>query len=286
MNTYEVSVSRGIFNVRDSGNLQGYPVVMIHGWPESSFTWESVRPFLGEGLRIIAPDLRGLGDSERTLQPDLYQKQELAKDIIEVLDELRIREFYLVGHDWGGNVVQEMAYAIPQRIKKLVVMNFPVLSNEKGNEEAMAIILKQGSVVLMYQYFQQQKGLPEAMIRGNEAVWITWCFGKAGREGKISPSVIEEYIRCYKIENTPATGAFYYRAMKLDRKRWLELSGRKIPIPTLYIYGNKDLVIIPEYLNHIENCFDRIEVKQIDAGHFLHEENPELISQMLNEFFS
>jgi len=286
MKTYKVNISRGIFNIRDSGNTQGYPVVMVHGWPESSYTWEPVRPFLKEGLRIIAPDLRGLGDSERTMQPDLYQKQELAKDIIQVLEELGIREFYLVGHDWGGNVVQEMAYAVPERIKKLVIMNFPVLSNSKGNAEAMAVIQKQGSVALMYQYFQQQKGLPEAMIRGNEDVWITWCFGKAGREGKIAHSAIEEFIRCYKIENTPATGAFYYRAMKMDRKRWLELANRKIAVPTLYIYGNQDLVIIPAYLNHIEDCFDRIEIKQIEAGHFLHEEQPEAVSRMLNDFFS
>lgn len=285
MNTYKVSVSRGIFNVRDSGNLEGYPVVMLHGWPESSYTWEPLRPYLSEKLRIIAPDLRGLGDSERTMNPELYQKQELAKDIIEIIEELSIKTFYLVGHDWGGGVVQEMAYAITERIKKLVIMNFPILSNSKGNEEAMEVIQKQGSVVLMYRYFQQQRGLPEAMIRGNEEVWITWCFGKAGREGRIPHQAIEEYIRCYKIENTPATGAFYYRTMKVDQKRWLELSGSKIHISTLFIYGNKDLVIIPEYLNHIEDCFDQIKIRQIDANHFLHEEKPEVISQLLNDFF-
>jgi haloacetate dehalogenase len=285
MNTYKVNVSRGIFNVRDSGNFDGHPVVMLHGWPESSYTWEAVRPFLSEKLRIIAPDLRGLGDSERTMKPELYQKQELAKDIIEVIGELGIKEFHLLGHDWGGGVVQEMAYSIPERIKKLVVMNFPILSNSKGNAEAMEVIQKQGSVVLMYRYFQQQRGLPEAMIRGNEEVWITWCFGKPGREGRIPHQAIEEYIRCYKIENTPATGAFYYRAMKVDQKRWMELKGRKIQIPTLFIYGNKDLVIIPEYLNHIEDCFDRIDIRQIDADHFLHEEKPEVISSLLNDFF-
>jgi haloacetate dehalogenase len=286
MNTYKVTVSRGTFNVRDSGNLNGFPVVMQHGWPESSYTWEPVQPFLNEGLRIIAPDLRGLGDSERTLNPELYKKSELAKDVMEVIDAVGIKEFFLVGHDWGGNVVQEIAFAIPERVKKLVVMNFPILSNTKGNAEAMRVIQNQGSVALMYQYFQQQKGLPEAMIKGNEEVWIRWCFGKSGRDGKISDQTIKEYIRCYKIENTPATGAYYYRAMRSDLKRWLELSGRKLHIPALYIYGNKDMVIIPEYLNHIEECFDQLEVKQIDADHFLQEEKPELVGKLLNDFFA
>jgi pimeloyl-ACP methyl ester carboxylesterase len=55
-------------------------------------------------------------------------------------------------------------------------------------------------------------------------------------------------------------------------------------MPTLYIYGNQDKVIIPEYLNHIEDCFDQIDVKQIDAGHFVHEEEPEVVGRLLNEF--
>src|SRR5271157_5603788 len=140
MRTYEVIVSRGKFNVRDSGNLDGFPVIMQHGWPESSYSWEPVVPFLSTKLRIIAPDLRGLGDSERTLKPELYQKSELAKDIIEIVDELGLKEFSLVGHDWGGNVVQEIAFAIPGRIKKLVLMNFPILSNSEGNLEAMKVM--------------------------------------------------------------------------------------------------------------------------------------------------
>lgn len=284
MNTYKVTVPRGTFNVRDSGNKDGFPVIMQHGWPESSYTWEPVRLFLSGKLRIIAPDLRGLGDSERTLKPELYQKRELARDIIEIIDALGIKDFFLVGHDWGGNVVQEMAFEIPERIKKLVVMNFPIISNTKGNVEAMKVIQSWGSVPLMYQYFQQQKGLAEAMIKGNEEVWIRWCFGKSARDGKISEETIQEYIRCYKIENTPATGASYYRAMRHDMKRWMELSGRKLPMPALYIYGNKDMVIIPEYLNHVEECFDQIEVKMIDADHFLQEEEPEMVAELLNNF--
>ncbi len=287
VNTYKVTVPRGTFNVRDSGNKGAYPVVMIHGWPESSYCWEPVSRFINSKLRIIAPDLRGLGDSERTLDATLYQKRELAKDMIEVIDSLGVKDFFLVGHDWGGNVVQEIAFAIPERVRKFVLMNFPVLSNTRGNEEALNSIREQGCVVLMYQYFQQQKGLPEAMIKGNEETWIRWCFGKAGLEKKIPEESIREFIRCYKIENTPFTGACYYRNMGKDRKRWQELSGRKLPMPSLYIYGNQDMVIIPAYLNHIEDCFERLQgVIRIEAGHFVQEEQPEMVAKHLDDFLA
>ena len=258
---------------------------MLHGWPESSYCWEGVAAFLNPSLRIIAPDLRGLGDSERTLDVNAYQKAELAKDIVEVLDALHIDSFFLVGHDWGGIVAQEVALSIPQRVKKLVIMNIPVISNTAGTMEAIKTIYSRGAVPFWYQYFQQQPGLAEAMIKGNEDVWIRYCFGRAGRDGIIPPPAIAEYIRCYRIENTPATGASYYRAMRQDAKRWATLGGKKFPMPTLYIHGNEDVVVISENLNHIEDCFESIKVESIKAGHFVQEEKAAEVAALMNDFF-
>lgn len=284
METKKLSLSRGTFNVRDRGNTDATPLVMIHGWPESSYCWEAIIPFLNENLRVIAPDLRGLGDSERTMNKDCYLKQELAKDVIEIIDNLGVDRFFLAGHDWGGVVAQEVALAVPERVSRLVIMNIPVITNMRGNAEAMKVMQSRGSVPHWYQYFQQQPNLAEAMIPGNEDVWIRYFFGRAGHEGKIPEDAISEYIRCYSIENTPATGASYYRAMRKDAKRWKELAGTKYPMPSLYIYGNRDVVIIPEYLNHIYECFDDIKVVEVEAEHFLQEEKPETVANILNDF--
>ena len=159
MNTYQITVARGTFNVRDRGNKDGFPVVMLHGWPESSYCWEATTAFLNPSLRVIAPDLRGLGDSERTMDVQAYQKIELAKDIGAVLDALQVDTFFLVGHDWGGIVAQEVALLVPQRVKKFVIMNIPVITNIQGSLKAMKVMYSRGAVAFWYQYFQQQPKL-------------------------------------------------------------------------------------------------------------------------------
>ncbi len=285
MRTYKITVPRGTFNIRENENKDGLPLVMLHGWPESSYCWEAVAASLDPAFRVIAPDLRGLGDSERTLDVRAYRKVALARDIIKVLDALRIDTFFLAGHDWGGIVAQELALLAPQRVKRLAIMNIPVLTNPKGTQKARKIIFDNGGIPFWYQYFQQQPVLPEAMIKGNEEVWIRYFFGRAGLEGKIPAEAIAEYIRCYSIENTPATGASYYRTMGRDNRHWATIAQKKFPMPGLYIHGMEDIVIIPAFMDHIEEGFDSIQVATIDAGHFVQEEKPREVAMLLNDFF-
>lgn len=284
MDKKNITTSRGQFSIRQGGKADGFPVVMLHGWPESSYCWEGVAAHLNPDLRIIAPDLRGLGDSERTMDVTAYQKVELARDIAEILDTLNISTFYLAGHDWGGAVAQELALLIPERVKRLVIMNIFLLTNPTGTDEARNEIFNHGGIHFWYQYFQMQPGLPEAMIKGKEDVWIGYFFSIEKMAGTISQDTINEYIRCYSIANTPATAAFYYRIAGLDRKHWDSLAGKKLPMPTLYIYGKKDPVIIPAFLNHIDEGFDSISVSYLDAGHFVQEEKPREVALLLNDF--
>ncbi len=285
MKTGKIAVSRGTFNVRDRGNKDGLPVVMLHGWPESSYCWEGVTAWLDPNLRIIAPDLRGLGDSERTLDVKAYQKVELAKDMIEVIDALGIKEFFLVGHDWGGIVAQELAFLIPERVKRLVILNIPILTNIKGAEEVAKAMIAMRFMPYWYQYFQMMPGLPEVMIKGNERVWVSFFYGKKGQDGTIPAEAVAEYIRCYSIENTPATAASFYRSMALDAPHWATLQGKRFTMPSLYIYGNEDTVIVPANITHLDDCFDSIKVEQVKAAHFLQEEKPQEVANLMNSFF-
>jgi pimeloyl-ACP methyl ester carboxylesterase len=258
---------------------------MLHGWPESSYCWEGVAEFLDPNLRVIAPDLRGLGDSERTMDVKAYQKVELARDVIEIIDALGIKEFFLVGHDWGGIVAQELAFLIPERVKKFVILNIPILTNVKGAEEVGKTMVAMRYLPYWYQHFQMMPGLPEVMIKGKERAWVSFFFGQKGKDGTIPAEAIDEYVRCYSIENTPATAASYYRSMALDGPHWATLIGKRFTMPSLYIYGNEDTVIIPANITYLEDCFDSIQVEQIKAAHFLQEEKPREVAAFMNSFF-
>jgi len=138
---------------------------------------------------------------------------------------------------------------------------------------------------MWYQYFQRQPILPEAMIKGNEeCLGAFFTLGKKAGTASFRKKPWIEYVRCYSIEDTPRTAASYYRSMTLDAPHWATLAGRRFTMPSLYIYGNEDTVIIPANITHLEDCFDSIKVEQIKAEHFLQEEKPQEVAALMNGF--
>jgi pimeloyl-ACP methyl ester carboxylesterase len=121
------------------------------------------------------------------------------------------------------------------------------------------------------------------MIPGAEEAWLG-NFLRTWRRECFPQDAFDEYVRYLRLPGTPGASANYYRTFAADAKRWATLAGHIWPMPGLYIYGNRDKVIIPEYLNHIEDCFDSLKVVEVDAAHFLQEERPEEVAGHLNDF--
>lgn len=281
---YDVTTERTTLHLRDHGT--GYPLVLLHGWPESGACWTDVLPHLGPGLRAICPDLRGLGDSARSTAVADYQKLELARDVLATLDAMGVDEFALAGHDWGGAVAQEMALATPRRVRRLCIMNIHLLNNPRGYRAAEAVHAARHHRAYWYQTFMQLPGLSEALVTGNEEAWLRTFLRGRDKAQPFPEANIAEYVRCYKIPGTPTSGANYYRAMQLDAARWRDLRGARFAMPTLLLYGIHDPVVLPEFLEGYERCFDEVTLRKVEAAHFLHEERPQEVGAALRDWFA
>jgi pimeloyl-ACP methyl ester carboxylesterase len=99
----------------------GYPLVFAHGWPQSWYEWRKIIPALAEKFTVIAPDLRGLGDSGRPLTG--YDKRTLASDVHALVQSLGYDKIGLTGHDWGGAVAYYLAYDHPEMVERLMILD-------------------------------------------------------------------------------------------------------------------------------------------------------------------
>ena len=120
---------------------------------------------------------------------------------------------------------------------------------------------------------------------GNEDAWLGHFLRTWSREG-FPEEAFAEYVRCYAIEHTPATGAAYYRCYKADTARWAEIAGTRFAMPGLYIYGRHDPVIIPAFTQHLDDVFDDIRLEELDAAHFVQEERPREVAALIRDFLS
>lgn len=279
-----VKTGRTAHYVRESGT--GTPLVLLHGWPESSYCWHAVVPLLDAGLRVICPDLRGLGDSARDGDVSDYTKQALAHDILALLTEMGVDQFALAGHDWGGAVAQEMALAAPERITRLALLNIMLVNNPVGYAAANKVHAARLYKAYWYQYFMQTPGLAETMVPGNEATFLRVFLRGRDRNWRFPEAAVREYVRCYQIPGTPASGANYYRAMRADAKQWQTYAERKFEMPVMLVYGTSDPVVVPEFLTGYEDCFDEVSLVEVEASHFVQEEQPEAVAKAFNLHFA
>ena len=167
----------------------GDVVVLLHGWPHTSHSWRHVIPKLSPKYRVIAPDLRGLGDSSR---PALgYDNGTVAGDVVELVDLLGVRDFSLMGHDWGGPVAFAATLLARDRVKKLALVDAVLAGDGRsaGSDQGGA---------RWHHVFHRTPHLPEALTAGRESIYLGWFYDEySERAGAVGPDDLAEYVRCY-----------------------------------------------------------------------------------------
>ena len=258
----------------------GEPVVLLHGWPQSWYCWRKIMPALTQRYTLIAPDLRGLGDSSRPLEG--YDKRVVAEDIWKLTREhLKYDRYFLVGHDWGGPVAFCLAATHPEAIRRLVMLDTAVPGDGSGT------FSQHGR--RWHHAFHQTADLPEALVAGREDIYLGWFYRQYGyTAGAIDPEDIEEYLRTYRQPGALRAGFAYYRALDRDVAHNQTLIARgKLTMPVLALGAGKAFGRGVETLESLKRVALDVRGGVIeDCGHWMAEEKPEAVSKAILEFFA
>src|SRR5918996_4529921 len=159
----------------------GDPVVLLHGWPETWYAWHKVMPALAKNYTVIAPDLRGVGDSSKPLTG--YDGKTVAEDIHQLVTKLGFNTIFLVGHDIGTQIAYSYAAAHPTEVEKLAVMDFTFPG-----------FAPPGITPRWWFLFHQTPDVPEALVQGKEMEYLSWHLrGLANNPVAITQEAINEY---------------------------------------------------------------------------------------------
>jgi len=257
-------------HVAVAGPNDGRPVMLVHGWPENWWMWHAVIPALADaGYRVHAMDLRGAGWSEVTATG--YEKEQFASDVLAAADALGLDTFDLVGHDWGGWTSQLVALKAPERIRRLAVLNIPPVWQRPGRVARYAHKLAYQLVV----------GAPVAGPLSHLTPTLWWFIRRSG----MPVESVAFFRTCFRDRDRRVAGSKIYRSMvgtefaKLARGPY---DDQKLAMPVRVLFGLDDVAVHPSLLDGFTYHADDLNITEVpDCGHFIVDEQPELVTRWL-----
>jgi pimeloyl-ACP methyl ester carboxylesterase len=258
----------------------GDPVVLLHGWPETWYAWHKVMPALSKNYTVVAPDLRGLGDSSKPLTG--YDGKTLAEDIHQLVTQLGFKTIFLVGHDIGTQVAYSYAAAHPTEVKSLAVMELTIPG-----------FVPPGRPPLWWVIFHQTPDVPEALTQGKEMMYLPWFYQNlAYNPAAITQADINEYVSHYSAPGGMRAGFEHYRAFPEDAIQNQNYSKTKLPMPVLALGGGYiptfgGNITMPTVIYGMDILAQNVTgITVPNSGHFIPEEQPDVVVKLLNNFFS
>lgn len=267
----------------------GFPVVLLHGWPEFWRTWRKNIPQLADSFDVIAPDLRGFGDSEKPDVPALegYTLGDHVADLDALMGELDIKEFGIVSHDLGAYVAQSFARESPERLRGLFFFDcpYPGIGNRWLQPEQIGEI--------WYQSFNQQPWAASLVGASRETCGLYighfldhWAADSHTFDAEDREAWVDTYMQPGNLQ-----GSFnWYITADERRKRVMGEGAPSMPVievPTRILWGAQDPILKSEWADRLDEYFSDYRFDSIaDAGHFAHYEKPALANEETEAFFS
>ncbi len=265
-------------------------LLLLHGFPQTHAMWHRVAMRLAPHFRLVIPDLRGYGDSDKP--PGLpdhanYSKRVMAADLVGLMDRLGHRRFNVCGHDRGARVAHRMALDHPQRVDRLCVIDIvPTLTMYERTDMAFA------SAYYHWFHLIQPAPLPERMIGGNASYYLHAKLGGWGADGldHVEPPALLDYERCFcNAAGIHAACEDYRAAASIDlvHDRISRSAGQKVVMPLHVLWGERGVVhrLFDPLADWQAVCEGPVSGQTLPAGHFIPEEQPEACALALSRFF-
>lgn len=232
---FEVEANRLTFGARAAGPAAGRPVLLLHGFPQSSRSWQEVlRALAAAGYRAVAPDQRGYSTGARPPGVEAYGIAALVSDVLAIADALEMGSFDLVGHDWGGMLAWVVAARYPERVRSLAVVSTPhpgalAAALGAGDEDQLA----RSSPVGLF----RRQDEPERVLLGDDGS------GK-GLAAMVSATGLPAAHAGGYVDHMREPGALtaalnWYRAMDPTEVEGLP----PVVVPTLYVWSTGDAAL-------------------------------------------
>jgi len=264
---------------------KGPPLLLLHGYPQTHVMWHKVAPALAAQFTVVAPDLRGYGDSGKPASDaahNVYSKRSTARDMVAVMERLGFKSFFLAGHDRGGRVAHRLTLDHPGRVERLAVLDIiPTRTVFQRVDKALA-------TSTYHWFFLIQPELPEVLIGGNPDFYLEWTLKKWSRNfSAFAPEAVAEYKRCFRDPATiHATCEDYRAGASTDLEHDEADIAAKIECPLLAIWGEGPATRWSGIADIWRERATNVTGHPLDCGHFLAEEKPEETLEALRRFFA
>ena len=261
----------------------GEPLLMLHGWPEFWLTWEPVMERLKDRFTLIAPDLRGFGNSDKPSGP--FGPPDHATDMISLLDALGIKRVGIVGHDVGGAAMQPLARSAPGRMVGLFFFDFVY----PGIGPRMAAPDRLNEI--WYQSFNQTELAPALVgaTRRSCETYIEHFLRHWAHRKDAFDSVLDAFTDNFMQPGNLAGGFAHYRAAHPGRIAMMKGEAPLLPpikVPTCVRWAEHDPLFPYEWTDKLGETFANLDLAVFPGvGHFPHREDPDRAAKEIANFF-
>ena len=267
-------------HVIQAGPEDGGLVILLHGFPEFWWGWrQQITPLAEAGYRVIVPDQRGYNESDKPQGVAAYRLDELAADIVGLIQDYRREKAAIIGHDWGGVVAWALAIWHPERVERLGILNVPHPAVMKRT----LLRSTEQKIRSLYALFFQLPFLPEAVLRNNNWELLEKVLRDSSEPGTFSDRDLELYRQAWWRQGAFTSMLNWYRAVVRFPPRLP--SEARVHVPTLMIWGVHDVALSRKMAQaSIELCDRGQLVLFEDATHWVQHERPEKVNRLLIQF--